>query len=647
MTPLLVLVGAAVVGAGGALALGRRTLSAGLGAQAAGCALLATGGLWAFVAGESFGRSFASAFDPRIGVDPLTGLFLGILGAVGAPALLFAARYVEQSRRGRAVASLTALFVLVQALVLVARDPLTFLVAWEAMTLVPAALILVGRADELARRTVFFYVALTHLAGAGTWTAILLLAREGAIGDPTALSSGSGVQIAIALAALVGMGAKAGVMPLHVWLPLAHPIAPAPVSALMSGVMIKIAIYGLVRVLVEWVGVLPEWFGVLVLVLGALSAVGGVVYALFQHELKRLLAFHSIENIGIIVLGLGACVLLRARGAGEWAALALAASLLHTVNHALFKSLLFLGAGSFERAVGSLELDRLGGLLRRMPWTGGAFLVGAVAIAGLPPLNGFASEWGTLQALLRVPAYGGIADGTVGAVALAALAATAALAVLCFVKVVGLVLLGPARREAVTHAEEAPVPMRAAIVALAAACVLLGVAPGILFGSLVGLAPWSGDAPTTVGLDLPGTGLLRPAGIAIALVGLTGVLLLARGRRVAAPAPTWACGQLVQRPLDWTSAGFTKPVRLVLEGVLRPEREIVVRTDGGIVREVVYEGRVPHLFEERVYRPVTAVAMLAAHQARRLQSGRLGTYVAYLVGLVVALLAAARLGWIG
>ncbi len=264
----------------------------------------------------------------------------------------------------------------------------------------------------------FVYVALTHLAGAGTWIAVLLLADAGAFGGTSQIATGSGLQIAIALAAIVGMGAKAGLMPLHVWLPRAHPIAPAHVSALMSGVMIKVAIYGLVRVLVEWLGVLPQWVGVLVLGLGALSAVAGVVYALFQHELKRLLAFHSIENVGIIVLGLGACLLLRARGADQWAAFALGAALLHTLNHAVFKGLLFLGAGAFERAVGSLELDRLGGLLRRMPWTGAAFAVGAMAIAGLPPLNGFASEWLTLQALVHVPVYGGISDGVAGAVAL-------------------------------------------------------------------------------------------------------------------------------------------------------------------------------------------------------------------------------------
>ncbi len=239
-----VLTGALLVGAGGLIAIPRRTFTAGLAAQAAGCVFLAAGGLWALATDGQAGSAFTSAFDPRIGVDGLSGLFLGVLGAVGAAALVFATRYLEPSGRGRAIGALVALFVLVQALVLVARDPLTFLLGWEAMTLVPAAVILVGRADEVARRAVFFYVALTHLGGAGTWVAVLLLAREGAIGDPTVVSSGSGLQVAIALAALVGMGAKAGLMPLHVWLPLAHPIAPAPVSALMSGVMIKIASTG-------------------------------------------------------------------------------------------------------------------------------------------------------------------------------------------------------------------------------------------------------------------------------------------------------------------------------------------------------------------------------------------------------------------
>ena len=645
MIGAVLLGGLIAVAAGGALSAARRSSAAGIVVQAAGMAAVGVAGFWALGSGAASGAEFTSAFVPRLGVDALSGLFLGTLGLVAVPALVFALRYLEPTRGGRVVASLTAGFLLTLALVLCARDPLTFLLGWELMTLLPAAVILVARAaDRQSRRTVFVYVTITHLGGAGTWVAVLLLAHAGALGQSAALGPGSGIQIAIALAALVGMGTKAGVMPLHAWLPRAHPIAPAPVSALMSGVMIKVAIYALVRVLVEWLGVLPVWFGVLVLGVGALSAVGGVTYALFQHDLKRLLALHSVENIGIIMLGIGACLILRARGADVWAAIALGAALLHTVNHAVFKALLFLAAGSFERLVGSLELDRLGGLLRRMPWTGGAFLVGAMAIAGLPPLNGFASEWLTLQALLHIPAYGHVGDGIAGAIALAALAATAALAVFCFVKVVGLVLLGPARRDAVADACEAPISMRAGVVFLAGACVVVGVAPGLLFGLLVGLAPWSQPGATHVGLHVPGTGSLPTAGIAAVVVALTAALAGLRGRRVAAPAPTWVSGQLVEPVLGWTSAGFTKPLRLVLEAVLRPQREITSRVDAGVLQEVSYRGHVPHLIEERLYVPAARLSLAAAAWARRLQSGSLGTYVAYLIALVLVLLAAARIG---
>ena len=615
--------------------------------QVLAAAALGCFGFWALASGTTFGSGFTGSFTPRFGVDGLTAFFLGLLGLVAAPTLAYASRYFAPSRRGRANSILTGVFVLVLAEVLCARDPITFLAGWELMTLLPAAIILVSRSDDEARRTVFLYLAITHLAGACTWVAVLLAAHAGTFGSSGAVTPGSGLQIAIALAALVGMGTKAGLMPMHSWLPRAHPIAPAPVSALMSGVMIKVAIYGLVRVLVDWLGPLPIWFGVLVLALGALSALGGVTYALFQHELKRLLAFHSIENVGIIVLGLGACLLLRTRGADTWAAIALAAALLHTLNHAVFKALLFLGAGSFERAAGSLGLDRLGGLLRRLPWTGGAFLVGSLAIAGLPPLNGFSSEWVTLQALLHVPAAGRLGDGLAGALALAALAATAALAVLCFVKVTGLVLLGAPRSDAVASARERPLPMWGAVAVLALACVVLGAAPGLLLGSLVSLAPWPAAVPTSIGLHLPSTGSLPTLGIATTLAVVTGLLVLLRSHRAAALAPTWACGQLVEPALDWTSAGFTKPLRLVLEGVLRPERTIAVHTSGGIVQEVSYSGRVPQLLDERVLEPAVRLALGGAAHARRLQTGRLGTYAAYLIALVLVLLAAAKVGLIG
>jgi hydrogenase-4 component B len=648
VTAALLVAGLSAIALGGVLCISRRAFTAGLLVQAVGAAAIAVAGFWALGSQSVLGDAFASSFTPRFGVDGLSGLFLGILGVIAAPSLVFSSRYLRSSMNGRAVGALMALFTLALALVLCARDPLMFLAGWESMTLVPAVVILVSRrADRRARQTVFNYLAVTHLGGAGTWIAILLLAHAGAIGGHASIASGSGLQAAIALSALVGFGTKAGVMPLHVWLPRAHPMAPAPVSALMSGVMIKVALYGLVRVLVAWDGVLPVWFGVLVLAVGALSAVGGVVYALFQHDLKRLLALHSVENVGIIVLGIGACLVLRARGADTWAAFALAAALLHCVNHAVFKALLFLGAGVFERAVGSLDIDRLGGLLRRMPWSGGAFLIGAAAIAGLPPLNGFASEWLTLQALLHVPRYGHIADGVTGAVALAALAATAALAVFCFVKVVGLVLLGAPRTPAAAAAEDPPLPQRFALVFLALTCVALGLAPGVLFGRLVGLAPWSSATGIHFGLYLPGTGSLPTVGIAIALVGASAVLVLLRGSRRATVAPTWACGQLVEPALRWTSAGFTKPLRLVLEVVLRPEREVTSRTEAGVLQEVAYSGHVPHLIEERVYRPIERASVFGAAHARRLQTGSIGTYVVYLIALVIALLAAVRLGLIG
>jgi hydrogenase-4 component B len=515
------------------------------------------------------------------------------------------------------------------------------------MTLVPAAIILVGRHDREARSSVYVYIALTHLMGAGTWIAVLLLADAGAFGGGSAIEAGSGTQIAIALAALVGMGTKAGLVPLHTWLPRAHPIAPAHISALMSGVMIKMAVYGLVRVLVEWLGELPTWYGVLVLAVGGVSAVVGVVYAIFQHELKRLLAFHSIENVGIIVLGLGASLLLHSGGADAWAGVALAAALLHTLNHAVFKGLLFLGAGAFEKAAGSLEIDRLGGLLQRMPWTGGAFLVGAMAIAGLPPLNGFASEWLTLQSLLAVPANGGVGEGLAGALALGALAATAALAVLCFVKVVGLVLLGQPRRARIDDAVEAPFPMRAAVAVLAVACIVLGIVPGLLTGPLAGLAPWPTDDAPSAAIEVPWNDSLPAPGIALVLIVGSALLVVARGRRRAAAAPSWACGQHVGPELAWTSAGFTKPLRLVLEAVLRPTRDISQSVRGGVLQEVRYEGHVPHLFDTHGFHPITRVGLWAAARARRLQSGSLTAYVAYLVALVILLLAAVRIGVIG
>jgi hydrogenase-4 component B len=518
------------------------------------------------------------------------------------------------------------------------------------MTLVPAAAILVVRRDQAVRSAVYAYLAITHLGGAGVWVALITLAHHGAIGNPPALAAvGTGAQTVVALAALIGFGTKAGFIPLHAWLPRAHPVAPAHLSALMSGMMIKVALYGLIRVEFQWLGATPRWLGLALLAIGLVSSLGGVLWALVQHDLKRLLAYHSIENVGIIALGLGASLLFADAGNGTWAAIAFAAALLHVANHAIFKTLLFLGAGAIERAVGGLNLDHLGGLLRRMPWAGGAFLVGSMAIAGLPPLNGFASEWLVLQSLLHVAFYQPLGVALSGGVALAGLAMTAALALLCFAKVVGLVLLGSPRRVECEAAVDPPEGMRAGMATLAVLCVVLGLVPGLVLPTLAGLAPWV-HGPVLArhaGLLVPGTGSYLPLPLALALAALTVVLIGLRGKRRAAPAPTWACGQPVVGALSWTSAGFTKPLRLVLEAVLRPSREIDVARRGGMVQSITYTGHVPSLLDASVYEPTVRAGLRAASVARRLQSGNVRTYAAYLLVLVIGLLALAYTGVLG
>jgi hydrogenase-4 component B len=597
------------------------------------------------ISGNHVGGQFVNGIHPTLGLDPLSAFFVLVLAITGCPILVFATTYVTQGRRPRAVATLTGLFIAAMALVLTARDVSTFLAGWELMTLIPAAAILVHRSDRDVRRAVFVYLAITHLGGTGVWLAMILLSNAGAIGHPTAFElQPIAIQWTIWIAAIVGFGTKAGLVPMHAWLPRAHPVAPAHISALMSGVMVKIALYGLVRVMFVWTDHVPLLVAVAVLTLGALSSMVGVLYALFQHELKRLLAFHTIENVGIITLGLGASLLFAASGQRLWAGLAIAAALLHTLNHAIFKSLLFLGAGAIERAAHSQSLDHLGGLIRRMPVTGWCFLIGAMAIAGLPPLNGFASEWLTLQALLHL-ALDRASGAWAGPLAAAALAATAALAVLCFVKVVGLVLLGPPREQRVAVADEVDWPMWLGPAVLASFCVVLGIVPGLIVPRLAGLLSGSSPLRESLTLTPAGTGGLPTPTLAVALVAGVVLLLALRQRSpTASAAPTWVCGQTVEPRLLWTSNAFTKPLRLLWEAVLRPRREVTVLTDREVVQAVTYHAVVPHLFDTKLYRPTLRLALGFAAYARRLQSGHLRTYAVYLGGALAVLLLLARVG---
>jgi hydrogenase-4 component B len=439
-------------------------------------------------------------------------------------------------------------------------------------------------------------------------------------------------------------------IPLHVWLPRAHPVAPSHVSALMSGVMIKLGIYGLVRLSFDWLAPGPAWWGALILSLGATSAVLGVLYALMEHDLKRLLAYHSVENIGIILMGLGAATVARSLGAQAAMALALVAGLFHVVNHATFKALLFMGAGVIDSAVGTRDLERYGGLLRRMPTTGLCFLVGSAAISALPPLNGFASEWLTLQSLLTL---GRAAHDPLTALlpllAGGALALTGALAVACFVKAFGISFLALPRSPQAATAREAGRLELAAMGALAFACVALGLGAAPVVSFIGQLVPFAAAPPAAPALGLTGLGAGRLFVPGVALALLAFAVLAAIVPRLLGPvrsriAETWACGITLQPIHEYTATAFAKPIRLMFRDIVRPVRDvgIVHRAGTRFVASVHYRSHIAPVFERYVYLAVKDRLVAAARVVRRAQNGSLQLYLVYVFAAVLTALLLAR-----
>ncbi len=624
---------------------GRRSWKLGLWTQTVGVGIGGCVAASVFLSDQPLGSAFVNGVHPSLGIDALSAFFLLVIAATAIPVLVFATAGIDNEPHRRVLAVLTGAFLAAMSLVVCARDVSTFLAGWELMTLIPGIAILLHSSTRAARRAVLVYLSVTHLGGVGVWLVLIMLSDAGILTDPTGFAHQSiAFQWTILAGAIIGFGVKAGLMPMHTWLPLAHPAAPAHFSALMSGVMLKVAIYGLVRVLFEWATPVPTSVAVILLGIGALSAIGGVLFALFQQEVKSVLAFSSIENAGIICLGLGAALLFAAGGRTMWASLAFAGALLHTLNHALFKSLLFLGAGAVARSTHGLGIDRLGGLIRRMPWTAAFFALGAVAIAGLPPLNGFVSEWLTLQSLIHLGLDGSPLPW-LGPLAAAALAVTAALAALCFVRVVGLMFLSRPRTPMAASATEVGWQMKLGQGLLASMCVLAAVFSGLLIPHLVALVSDTTGPNPGIDLDLPGTGGLPMPAIALTLIAGVGIITALRRRKsTAATAPTWSCGQAPDPALAWTSAGFTKPLRMSWDLVLRSRREVVTHRRGAITEAIEYRGDVPHTFETKFYEPTGAFLSRVFRNARRLQSGRLANYAAWLLGLVGILLLLARLG---
>jgi hydrogenase-4 component B len=441
------------------------------------------------------------------------------------------------------------------------------------------------------------------------------------------------------------------VIPFHVWLPEAHPAAPSSISALMSAVLITAGIYGLFRVCAFGLGVPAVSWGLTFMGLGTLSAILGVLYALTQSDLKRLLAYSTIENAGIIVLGLGAGMLALAYGRTELATVAVAASLAHVLNHAVFKGLLFLGAGSVVMGTGTRQLEQFGGLLRRMPWTGLFFLVGAMAIAGLPLLNGFVSEWLTFQALLL-----GFSS-TPGLIRLnyplsaAMLALTSALAAACFVKVFGISFLALPRSTAAAEAHEAPRAMLAPQAVLAALCIGLGLFPGAVLRALGGvLASLPGLQPA-VSLGWGAVGMTSPVGsfdhvvpamFGVAVLGavVAASVLAARTGLAIRRVPTWGCGGQLSARTEYTATAFSKPLMMIFRAVYRPTREVeaLAEVSPYFTQEVRYRSDIEPTFERYVYGPLLRGVLRVANGMKILQAGSLHAYLAYVLVLGVLLL---------
>ena len=588
-------------------------------------------------------------------VDPLGGFFLALVGCATVPVSVYAIGYTGGERRG-VLAYLV--FVGSMCLVPLAANLMTFAIAWELMSLASYFLVLHDRRERESVHAAWVYAVMTHaglaclLAGMlllGVWTGSFSFADwRAAAPGLTALAR----DVAFVLLAAGFLG-KAGVIPLHVWLPLAHPAAPSHVSALMSGVMIKLGVYGLLRAGFDWLGAGPPWWGVAVLLLGVVSSVIGVLYALVDHDLKRLLAFHSIENVGIILIGVGAGMLYQGAGLEALALLGLAAALYHTVNHAAFKALLFLGAGAVVHGTGTRNMEEMGGLIKRMPWTAACFLAGSAAIAALPPFNGFVSEWLTFMALLQNTGIARPALNLTFTLGIAGLALTSGLAMACFVKAFGITFLALPRSDAAARAHEAPVAMRAAMVALALGCLALGLGPTLVVPALLSVAaPLVGARrPVATGdwftLNISGdfgslSTLAIAAALAVGLVAPLALLRLAGASRRRRPYETWGCGRILQTArMEYTATAFSNPFKRVFDFFYRPEKRLDIEfhpESRFFVERIEYENPTRSIFDDWFYRPALDALSAVARWARAIQSGSANVYLAYILLALLVLL---------
>lgn len=590
-------------------------------------------------------------------IDALSAFFLVVVNLGGAAASLFALGYGRHEHAPMRVLPFYPAFLAGMSLVVMADDAYTFLFCWEFMSLSSWALVVAHHASRGNLRAGYIYLVMASFGTFALLLAFSLLAGpDGGYAFATMRDAPLSPTVAalVLVLVLIGAGSKAGLVPLHVWLPLAHPAAPSHVSALMSGVMTKVAVYAFVRIVFDLLQAPEWWWSMVVLALAGITCVMGVLYALMEHDLKRLLAYHTVENIGIIFIGLGLALAFQAFDMRLAAALAFTAALLHVFNHSVFKSLLFFGSGAVLGATGERDMEHQGGLIHRMPLTAFTFLVACVAISALPPLNGFVSEWLTFQAILlspQLPSWGlKFLVPAVGAL----LALSAALAAACFVKAFGVTFLGRPRSKAAEHAHETDRYSLAAMFFLASLCLLAGVLPGIFIDALAPVAKALVGASMPPQSSVPFFAIVPIAESRSSYDGLLVFLFMVFSGTLAAAAihrlasdklrrgPAWDCGYPDPSPMtQYTASSFAQPIRRVFGTTIFRARERVEMPPPGSMRPARIEVRLEDPIWDVLYAPIAGGVDFCARVLNRLQFLSIRQYLSLvfiaLVGLLLVL----------
>jgi formate hydrogenlyase subunit 3/multisubunit Na+/H+ antiporter MnhD subunit len=592
-------------------------------------------------------------------LDALAAFFLVVVNVGGAVTSLYALGYARHEPHRLRVLPFYSAFLAGMNLVVLADDAFSFLLAWEFMSLVSWAIVVAHHEEDANTRAGYTYLVMASFGTLCLLLAFGLLAgaagNYGFVAMRTADHAPAVAGMAFLLA-LIGAGSKAGLVPLHVWLPLAHPAAPSHVSALLSGVMTKVGTYGFVRIVFDLIGEPTTWSSMVVLAFGGITSALGVLYALMQHDLKRLLAYHTVENIGIIFIGLGLAMAFQANGHAWAAALALTAALFHVLNHSLFKSLLFYGAGAVLTATGERDMERLGGLVHRMPATALVFLIGCAAISALPPLNGFVSEWLTFQAILVSPqiSHWGLKFliPAVGAL----LALSAALAAACFVKAFGVTFLGRPRSPAAEGAAEVDRFSLTAMYALAALCFLAGILPGFVIDLLAPVTESLAGARLPVQATVPWLSIVPIAesrssyngliilGFLICSGGLTALVIHRYATRATRRSAIWDCGYPVVSPTtQYTSSSFAMPIRRVFGTTVFQVREKVDMPPPGDDRTALFHTKVFDPAWRFAYGPLARAVWRTARRLNGLQFLTIRQYLSLTVSTLILLLFAVAL----